>query len=140
MARMIDQAELQKIKDEHDIQRVLFEYCLRLEVNTLDEWLDLFTDDTVYEVHRMTLRGRQEVSDTISQAPHGVHIGGALRIEVDGDTAKTIQNYQFIADEDEKRSNCGWYFRTLVRTPSGWKISHTVVKMQKRKKPEAVAA
>ena len=132
---MSDAPDLQALKDELEIQRVLWEYCLRLEVNTLDEWLDLFTDDTVYEVHRKILRGRQEVSETLALAPHGVHIGGPLRIERDGDTATTIQSYLFAADE-EKFSNNGWYYRTLVRTPAGWKISHTVVKMQKRKKPE----
>lgn len=136
---MTDQTQQQAIKDELDIQRVLSEYCLRLELNPFEEWLDLFTDDTVYEVHRKTLRGRQEVSEVLSLAPHGVHIGGALRIELDGDTATTIQNYQFLADE-EKFSNNGWYYRTLVRTDDDWKISHTVVKMQKKKKPEPAAS
>lgn len=136
---MLDQTELPRLKDELDIQRLMAEYCLRLEVNTLDEWLDLFTDDTVYEVHRMTLRGRQEVFDTLSLAPHGVHIGGALRVEFDGDSATTLQNYAFLADE-EKFSNNGWYYRTLVRTDAGWKISHTRVVMQKKKKPEPAAS
>jgi SnoaL-like domain len=136
---MPDQTDTQAIKDELDIQRVLAEYCLRLEINTLDEWLDLFTGDTVYEVHRKILRGRKEVAETLSLAPHGVHIGGPVRIERDGDTAKTIQSYAFYADE-ERFSNNGWYYRTLVRTESGWKISHTVVKMQKRKKPESASS
>lgn len=136
---MLNQTELQKLKDELEIQRVLAEYCLRLEVNPFEEWLDLFTDDTVYEVHRKVLRGRQEVSEVLSLAPHGVHIGGALRIELDGDAATTIQNYQFLADE-EKFSNNGWYYRTLVRTDDGWKISNTRVQMQKRKKPEPAAS
>ena len=126
----------QDIADQLAIQTVLAEYCLRLEVNTLEEWLDLFTDDTVYEVHRRTLRGREEVSAVLSLAPHGVHIGGAARIEIQGDTAETIQNYSFLADE-EKYSNNGWYYRTLVRTPAGWRISHTRVKMQKRVKADA---
>jgi hypothetical protein len=136
---VLDQTELQRLKDELDIQRVMAEYCLRLEVNTLDEWLDLFTDDTVYEVHRKTLRGRQEVFDVLALAPHGVHVGGALRIEFDGDAATTIQNYVFMADE-EKFSNNGWYYRTLVRTDGGWKISHTRVVMQKKKKPDPPAS
>lgn len=136
---MLDQTELQRLKDELEIQRVLAEYCLRLEVNPFEEWLDLFTDDTVYEVHRKTLRGRQEVSEVLSLAPHGVHIGGALRIELNGDVATTIQNYQFLADE-EKFSNNGWYYRTLVRTDGGWKISHTSVNFQKKKKPEPASS
>lgn len=130
---------LQRMKDEFEIQKVFAEYGLRLEINDFEEWLDLFTDDTIYEVHRKVLKGRKEVSDVLSLAPHGVHIGGALRIEWDGDIAKTVQNYAFFADE-ERFSNNGWYYRTVVRAGDTWKISHTVVKMQKRKKPEAAAA
>jgi hypothetical protein len=114
------------------IRGVLDEYCLRLEVNPFEEWLDLFTDDTVYEVFRQTLRGRDEVRNMLSQAPHGVHLGGAARVTLEGDKAETIQNYVFMAD-DPAFSNNGWYYRTLVRTAGGWKIAHTKVKMQKRK-------
>jgi hypothetical protein len=125
--------ETRRLKDLLQIQEVLNEYCLRLEVNTFEEWLDLFTDDTVYEVHRKTLSGRKEVSDTLSLAPHGLHLGGPLRIELDGDVAETIQSYQFLADE-EKFSNKGWYYRTLVRAGDTWKISHTKVVMHKPQK------
>ena len=78
---MIDQNSLQGIRDELDIQRVLSEYCLRLEINDFEQWLDLFTDDAVYEVHRKSLRGREEIAAVLSLAPHGVHIGGAVRID-----------------------------------------------------------
>ena len=122
--------ELQKLADLVAVRAVLDEYCLRLEVNPFEEWLDLFTDDTVYEVFRRTLTGRDEVRDLLSQAPHGVHLGGAARITLDGDRAETIQNYLFVASEDASW-NMGWYFRTLVRTAGGWKIAHTRVKMQK---------
>lgn len=132
---MIDQSLMNELKDERDIQRVLSEYCLRLEINDFDQWLDLFTNDAIYEVHRKTLRGRDEIAAVLSLAPHGVHIGGPVRIERDHDTANTVQSYLFIGDED-KFSNNGWYYRTLVRTAQGWKISHTVVKMQKRNKPD----
>ncbi len=120
----------QALADKQAIREVLDEYCLRLEVNPFEEWLDLFTDDTVYEVFRQTLRGREEVAAMLSQAPHGVHIGGAARITLEGDQAETIQNYIFVGD-DSQYSNQGWYYRTLVRTPDGWKISHTKVKLQK---------
>ena len=122
--------ELQKLADLVAVRAVLDEYCLRLEVNPFEEWLDLFTDDTIYEVFRRTLTGRDELRNMLSQAPHGVHLGGAARITLDGDRAETIQNYLFVASEDASW-NMGWYFRTLVRTAGGWKIAHTRVKMQK---------
>lgn len=114
------------------IRTVLDEYCLRLELNPFDDWLDLFTDNTVYEVFRQVLEGKQAVADMLSKAPDGVHIGGAARINIDGDTAETAQNYIFIGDE-AKYSNQGWYYRTLVRTAEGWKISRTRVELQKTK-------
>jgi hypothetical protein len=122
--------DLQTVIDKQAIKDVLDEYCLRLEVNTFAEWLELFTEDTVYEVFRQTLRGHEEVTAMLSKAPHGVHIGGPARINIDGDTAETIQSYMFTGN-DRQYSNNGWYYRTLVRAEQGWKISHTKVKLQK---------
>jgi hypothetical protein len=118
------------LADKLAIREVLDEYCLRLEVNTFEEWLNLFTEDAIYQVYGRTLRGREEIAALLSKAPHGVHLGGALRIEMDGDRAETVQNYVFHG-EDDKYSNKGWYFRTLVRTNTGWRISHTRVEIQK---------
>lgn len=127
---MVNQQQFQQLADEMAIRAVLAEYCLRLEVNDFEEWLDVFTDDTIYEVYRKTLTGRDEVRALLSQAPEGLHFGGPARVAIDGDTAETIQNYVFIASEDAAW-NMGWYFRTLVRTDDAWKISHTKVKIQK---------
>ncbi len=124
--------DIRKLADELAIRTLFDEYCLRLEINDFEEWLALFTQDSVYEVFRRELTGHDEIRDMLSQAPHGVHIGGAARIELNGDTAETVQNYQFIG-EDPETSNAGWYYRTVVRTDAGWKISRTRVKMQKSK-------
>lgn len=120
----------QVIADKLAIREVLDEYCLRLEVNDFEQWLDLFTDDAVYEVYGRTLAGRQQIHDMLSKAPHGVHLGGPLRIDLDGDRAQTIQSYAFFGDED-RHSNKGWYYRTLMRTAAGWRISHTRVEFQR---------
>ena len=120
--------DLQCIADEMAVRRVLDEYCLRLEVNAFEEWLDLFTEDTEYHVFRRVLRGRQELSTMLSLAPHGVHLPGAARIELHGDSAEATQSYLFIPSTDTKW-NAGWYNRTLLRTPQGWKISRTFIKI-----------
>lgn len=121
-------ADMHKCIDELAIRRVLDEYCLRLELDAFDEWLDLFTEDTVYDVFRQSLRGRAELSAMLSQAPHGIHLPGAVRISLDGDQAVTVQSYLFIPTSED-RWNAGWYQRTLVRTHDGWKIAHTKVKI-----------
>ncbi len=117
-----------QIADELAIRRVLDEYCLRLELNAFDDWLDLFTDDTVYEVFRRELTGREEVSAMLSQAPHGVHLGGPARITITGDSAAAVQSYIFVPT-DTDQWNMGWYDRTLRRTDHGWKIAHTRIKI-----------
>ena len=126
---MPDSLPAGQIADKLAIREVLDEYCLRLEVNSIAEWLDLFTEASVYEVYGRTLRGRADIEGMLSKAPHGVHLGGPVRIELDGNTAQTIQSYAFYGDE-KKYSNNGWYYRTLARTGNGWKISHTRVVFQ----------
>jgi predicted trehalose synthase len=121
-------SDMQAIVDELAIRRVLDEYCLRLEVNAFEDWLDLFTEDAVYDLFRRSLHGHAEITAMLSQAPHGVHLPGAARITLDGDRAETVQSYLFVPNNDDKW-NAGWYQRTLVRTDKGWKIAHTRVKI-----------
>jgi hypothetical protein len=118
------------LADKVAIREILDEYCLRLEVNPFEDWMELFTEDSVYEVYGKTLSGREQIAGMLSKAPHGVHVGGAARIELRGDKAETLQNYVFYGEKD-KYSNKGWYYRTLVRTAAGWRISHTRVEFQK---------
>jgi hypothetical protein len=118
------------LADKQAIREVLDEYCLRLEVNPFEDWMELFTEDAVYEVYGKTLTGREQIAAMLSKAPHGVHVGGAARIDLHGDRAETVQNYVFYGEND-KYSNKGWYYRTLVRTAAGWRISHTRVEFQK---------
>lgn len=121
---------LQKLEDIEAIRELMDEYCLRLEVNDFEEWLDVFTPDAVYSVYGRDLEGRDAIRDMLSKAPHGLHMGGALRIELDGESAETIQSYQFIGN-DPATSNTGWYYRTVVRTEDGWKISRCKVKFNR---------
>lgn len=123
--------EFQAVIDELAVRRALDEYCLRMELNEFDEWMDLFTEDTVYEVYRLTLRGRAAMAEVLSKAPHGVHVGGPTRVAIEGDTARTVQNYAFISTSTNEW-NVGWYDRTLVRTADGWKIAHTKVKIARK--------
>lgn len=122
--------QVQLLADELAVRKLLDEYCLRLEIDDFEDWMDLFTPDSVYEVYGKVLNGKEEIRALLSLAPHGVHLGGPMRITLAGDTAETVQNYLFISAADAAW-NMGWYFRTAVRTDAGWKISHTRVKMVK---------
>ncbi len=122
---------IQAMIDELAVRRVLDEYCLRLEADLFAEWLELFTEDAIYEVYKLTLRGRDGIREVLSKAPHGTHIGGPARITITGDRAETFQNYLFVATNADEW-NVGWYDRTLVRTTDGWKIAHTRVKIGRK--------
>lgn len=124
-------AQLQQLADEAAIRRVLDEYCLRLELDMFADWLELFTEDTVYEVYKLVLTGRKEMAEVLGAAPHGVHIPGAARIMIAGDRAETVQNYVFISTSSDEW-NSGWYHRVLVRTGKEWKIAHTKVKIARK--------
>ena len=119
------------IADELAIRRLLDEYCLRLELDRFDDWLDLFTPDAVYEVYTLTLRGREEMAGVLGKAPHGVHIGGPVRITLGGESAETLQSYLFIATSSNEW-NAGWYRREVVRRAGGWKIARTQVKFARK--------
>lgn len=121
---------LRRQEDLAAIRAVLDEYCLRLEVDDFEHWLGVFTDDAVYEVYKRELKGHDEIRAMLSKAPHGMHMPGATRIALDGDSAETIQSYQFIGN-DPATSNTGWYYRTVVRTADGWKISRCRVKFNR---------
>ena len=123
--------QLARLADEMAIRTVLDEYCLRLELDTFEDWMDLFTEDTVYEVYKLVLKGRKEVTEILSQAPHGVHLPGATRIAIDGDRAETVQNYAYLSVSTDEW-NAGWYHRELVRTGQGWKIARTRVKFARK--------
>lgn len=125
-----DSDQIRRLADEAAIRAVLAEYCLRLEVSTFEEWLDLFTDDCEYEIFRRQLKGRAEIAGMLSKAPPGIHLGGPARVEIDGDVAHTVQNFVFINAETKER-NGGWYYDTLIRTADGWKISHLRLKFLK---------
>ena len=127
----MNEIELLLIRDELAIRRVLDEYCLRLEFAAFGEWLDLFTENTIYEVYKLKLTGRSELAEVLSKAPHGTHIGGPARVVIKGDTAETIQNYAFVSTSTDEW-NVGWYDRKLVRLGSDWKISHTKVKIGRK--------
>ena len=119
------------VADELAIRRLLDEYCLRLELDDFEHWLDLFASDAVYEVYKLTLTGHAEIGEVLGKAPHGVHIGGPAGITRDGDGADTLQSYLFISTSSDEW-NAGWYAREVVRTAAGWKIARCQVKFARK--------
>jgi 3-phenylpropionate/cinnamic acid dioxygenase small subunit len=111
------------IADDHaEIRNLLAKYCLLLDLDDMDGWLQLFTDDAVYEVYGRQGVGRDGIRTLLTGAPGGLHLGGPPVIEVDGDRATTLRNLLFVdATSGDQRSAV--YDDDLVRTPEGWRIA-----------------
>ncbi len=109
--------------DDHaEIRNLLARYCLLLDLDDMDSWLQLFTDDAVYEVYGHRGVGRDGIRKLLTGAPGGLHLGGPPVIELDGDRATTLRNLLF-ADASTGEQRSAVYDDDLVRTADGWRIA-----------------
>jgi len=112
------------ITDDHaEIRNLLSRYCLLLDHDDVDGWVALFTTDATFDVYGRTFAGHDGLRRMLSGAPGGLHLGGALVIDlVDADHARTQQNLLFI-DRTNGESRSAVYYDELVRTDAGWRIA-----------------
>jgi len=111
------------IADDHaEIRNLLAKYCLLLDLDDMDSWLQLFTDDAVYEVYGHQGIGRDGIRTLLTGAPGGLHLGGPPVIELDGDRATTLRNLLFVDATTGDQRNAV-YDDDIVRTADGWLIA-----------------
>jgi 3-phenylpropionate/cinnamic acid dioxygenase small subunit len=110
-------------EDHAEISNLLARYCILLDLQDVEGWVDLFTPDATYHVYGHTFAGRDGLRKMMSGAPGGLHLGGPPMIEeLDGDRARTLQNLLFIErTTGEMRRSV--YDDELVRTEAGWRIA-----------------
>ena len=110
--------------DDHDeIRNLLARYCLLLDHDDLDGWIELFSEDATYEVYGRAFTGRDGLRRMLSGAPGGLHLGGPPVIELlASDRARTQQNLLFV-DRTNGLSRSAVYDDTLVRTDDGWRFA-----------------
>ena len=109
--------------DEAEIRNLLARYCLDLDLDDLDGWVALFTDDATYEVYGRTFTGHDGLRKMLSGAPGGLHLGGPPVIEpIDADHARTLRNLLFV-DRTTGEARHAVYDDDLVRTDGGWRIT-----------------
>ena len=110
-------------EDHVAITQLLARYCLALDHDDLDAWVDLFTPDAVYAVYGREYVGHDGLRKLMTGAPGGLHLGGPPVIHmVDADHATTHQNLLF-AEAQEGIQRSALYDDDLVRTPDGWRIA-----------------
>jgi hypothetical protein len=111
------------VADDHaEIRNLLARYCLYLDLDDADGWVGLFTRDAVYQVYGREFVGHDGLRGMATAAPGGLHLGGPVAIDLDGDRARTLRNLLFVerTTGEERRAV---YEDDLVRTPEGWRIA-----------------
>ena len=105
------------------ITDLLARYCLTLDLDDVDGWVALFTDDASYDVYGRTFRGHDGLRRMLSAAPGGLHLGGPPVIEmIDADRATTMRNLLFV-DRSDHGTRSAVYTDELRRTAEGWRIA-----------------
>lgn len=110
--------------DDVAIRNLLARYCLTLDMDDVDGWVELFTEDARYRVYGRTFEGHEGLRTMMEAAPGGLHLGGPPVVEAigDGDHAVAQHNLLFL----ERRSGemrSAVYDHELVRTAGGWRIA-----------------
>ncbi|MGA7053725.1 MAG: nuclear transport factor 2 family protein [Mycobacterium sp.] len=109
------------MSDEKEIRDLLAAYALTLDVNDIEGCMKLFTDEGQFLVYGETLAGEQ-IREMFTSAPRGMHLCGAILVELHGDTATARTQVLFINssthqlrpalyDDDLVRSQGCWRFR-----------------------------
>jgi hypothetical protein len=110
-------------EDHVAITDLLARYCLALDLDDIEAWVELFTPDASYEVFGRSWDGHEGLRDMLRGAPRGLHLGGSPVIDVTGpDHARTTQNLLFVEVKAAilRRSV---YTDELRRTSEGWRIA-----------------
>jgi ketosteroid isomerase-like protein len=121
----------QSVRDELDIQRVIYEYAWACDNGDWKLLKSIFTDDASldYSTTEGPAGSRDEVvawlEESLSQLTFIYHVVSNFQIDLDGDRAGVRAMFHCTArfpGVDENLVTGGYYDEELVRTPDGWKI------------------
>ncbi len=128
---------LQKVEDELAIRRIIVEYAVRLDAKDLEQYLDLFAEDGVWQIGDMVREGRDEIRAMLAGLykdteiePYGYEryrIVTNMQIDVDGDRA-TARSRHLTLTRGERGNPVptlgGLYEDEFIRENGEWKILH----------------
>lgn len=114
---------MSSLTDDHaQIRDLMARYCIYLDLDDADGWIGLFTPDAIYQVYGREWVGRDGLRAIAEGAPGGLHLGGPVVIDLDGDRARTTRNLLF-SERSGKETRMAVYEDDLVRTADGWRIA-----------------
>ena len=119
------------LEDKDAIRDVLARYCFHFDLGEFEEWLQLFTEDGVFEVHGMgRFVGRNQLRAFLGAIPlvDGLpmlkHCAMNEIIVVDGDRAEVRSYVLVVGGESEVRVGvAGRYEDQLRRANGAWRFA-----------------
>lgn len=108
--------------DQAAIREVIAGYALALDAGDVEGCLRLFSADAEFVVYGRTFAGLDEIEKMFRDAPRGLHLTGASRIDVRDDTATARSQVLFVRagdlhlrpalyDDELARVDGRWSFR-----------------------------
>jgi ketosteroid isomerase-like protein len=134
-------ATVQRLVDEDDIKRVLFEYAYHLDMNEPRELVDLFTEDChIIYMPGHGAEGKEAYLETLTDEKVGIggffagtshHVSNVVIDFEDADTARVRSILYAWHKYNRERPDgivMGQYHDVVVRTPDGWRIKQRELK------------
>lgn len=101
----------------------------------LDEYVDIFAPDAVWDFPGAARRGHADIragavdrraTGTVGPGSNTRHVITTQAVRVDGDVAESDSYFLFYVDtvEAPRLFNMGHYADRFERTPAGWKLAH----------------
>jgi uncharacterized protein (TIGR02246 family) len=109
------------VADRSAIQDLLASYALTLDADDVEACLDLFTDDGEFLVYGETLAGRERIREMFTRAPNGMHLTGAARIDVRGQTA-TVRSQVLFVEASTHDMRPALYDDDLINVDGRWRF------------------
>ena len=121
--------DISDLVEIHQLAARYMAYSAR-KVTDVDQWLDVFTPDGVYNAFG-TPYGLADFPMLLQSAPPGQYIGNMPVVDLAGDTARGVQHYVFI-DQTTHDMRLAWYSDDYVRTSDGWRIRSRATTFMRR--------
>ena len=102
------------------IRDLLATYALTLDVDDIDACLALFADDGEFVVFGETW-GRERIRTMLTRAPRGMHLTGAVLIDVCGETA-TVRSQVLFVNSATHEMRPALYDDELTKVSGQWRF------------------
>jgi 3-phenylpropionate/cinnamic acid dioxygenase small subunit len=129
------------LEDKDQIRELLATYCFHFDEGKFDDWIQLWTDDPVWDVDGRIARGREEclkvarAVESVDGKPPMKHYIMNEVIAVDGDKAN-VKCYVLVVrkrpDGTLVTSSAGYYLDKVVRQGSRWLFAERFVRRDYR--------